>query len=161
MLSLFGYGLMRVIDDNGVQQLAQFNLNPGGPVEEIIDKMPRLGEYGFYSCPPNGSEGVAVFLGGRRTGGVIIATGYRAARPKGLAPGEVMLFNALAAHYIVASADGKFRSQASDWLHDGAFHVSGTVYAAHMIPEDGWSGSFATGDGRTATVSHGIITNVA
>lgn len=161
VVSLFGYGLLKVVDDSGLQQVAQFNLNPGGPVEEVIDRVLRLGEYGFYSCPPPGAEGVAVFMGGRRTSGVIVATGYKAARPKGLAPGEAMLFNALAQQFIVASADGKFRSQAPDWLHDGDYHVSGTSFAAHMIPADGWTGTFATGDGRTVTVTHGIITNVA
>lgn len=161
LLGIFGYGLLRVVDDTGLQQVAQLNLNVGNPLEETIDKVTRLGEVGFYSCPPEGSEAVALFLGGYRTGGVIIATGYRAARPKGLKPGEAMMLNVLREQYIEASDDGKFRSQAPDWLHDGDYHVSGTTYAAHMIPADGWSGTFATGDGRTATVTHGIITNVA
>lgn len=160
LTAAFGFGLMKVIDDTGAQQVAQLNLNVGAPIAEVIDKMVRLGEYGFYSCPPDGSEAIAVFMGGRRSAGVIVATGYREARPKGLKPGEAMLFNALAMQYIVASEDGKFRSQAPDWLHDGDYHVSGASYAAHMIPADGWNGTFATGDGRTAHVTFGIITNV-
>lgn len=161
LLGAFAFGLLRVVDDSGKQQVAQLGVNVGGPVEETIDRMPRLGEYGFYSCPPDGSEAVAVFLGGRRSGGVIIATGYKAQRPTGLLPGEALFKNVLGGQFIRASQDGNFHSQSPDWAHTGDFHVSGTAYAAHMQPADGWSGTFATGDGRTAHVTHGIITNVA
>jgi phage gp45-like len=75
-----------VVDDSGDQQVAQANLNVGAPEAEVIDKMVRLGEYGFFSCPPDGAEAIAVFLGGRRSAGVIIATGYRAARPRASSP---------------------------------------------------------------------------
>lgn len=154
---------LRLIDDTGAQQTAQAHYRSGAPdgVEEIIDKATRLGEYGFYSCPPEGSEGLLVFLGGRRSMPVVIATGHRADRPKGMKPGEASLFNTVAGHYIIASQDGKFRSMASDWLHNGDFDVSGTVYAAHVIPADGWTGTFLTGDSRTVHVIHGIIMSVA
>lgn len=160
ILGVFGYGLLRVIDDAGAQQIAQLNLNVGGPAAEVIDGMPRLGEYGFFSCPPDGAEAVALFLGGRRTGGVIIATGFREQRPKNLKPGEAMLKNVLGGQFILAAEDGKLHSQAPDWIHAGDQHVSGSLSAAHVLPADGWSGAFATGDARTVTVSHGVITNV-
>lgn len=161
LLTAFGFGVLKVIDDTGDQQVAQMNINIGAPIAEVIDKTVRLGEYGFNSCPPDGAEAIAVFLGGRRSSGVIIATGYRAVRPKGLLPGECNLFNALTSDFIQLCQDGKVRSQSTDWLHEGDYHVSGTHYAAHVIPADGWDGTFATGDGRTVTVTHGIITNVA
>lgn len=154
---------LALIDDSGAQQTAQATFRSGAPdgVREVIDKVTRLGEYGFYSCPPEGSEALVVFLGGRRSMPVVIATGHRADRPKDMKPGEASLFNTVAGQYVIASEDGKFRSLAPDWLHDGDFHVSGSAYAEHLIPADGWDGTFQTGDGRTATVTHGIITNVA
>lgn len=163
VLNLVGLVRLSVIDDSGDQQTAQVQIKAGAPdgIAEIIDQVLRIGEYGLYSCPPDGSEAVVVFQGGRKSQGVIIATGYRAARPKGLKPGEVMLFNAIRAQFLELTDDGKITSQASDWAHDGDSHVSGTVFAAHVKPADGWTGTFATGDSRTAHVTNGIITNVA
>lgn len=161
LFNLLGFGLMRVIDDTGLQQTAQLNLNPGSPITETIDHTPRLGEYGLWSCPPDGAECVTVFMGGRRNAGVIIATGYRAARVKNLKPGEAQFGNILGGQFILAAQDGKFHSTAPDWLHTGDFHVSGTAFAAHVKPADGWTGTFATGDSRTAHVTNGIITIVA
>lgn len=55
------------------------------------------------------------------------------------------------------------------WLHTGSYDLTGaltvtgntesTTYSVGGTP--GWSGSFATGDARTVTVVHGLITNVA
>lgn len=161
VLNAFGYVRLSVIDDTGDQQTAQVQIKAGSEVAELIDKVVRVGEYGLYTCPPDGSEAVVVFQGGRKTHGIIIATGYRAGRPKGLKPGEVMLFNAIRSQFVELTDDGKITSQAPDWVHDGDQHVSGTAYAAHVKPADGWTGTFATGDGRTAHVTNGIITNVA
>jgi len=159
---MWGVAALHVIDDTGDQQLAQVHFGAGGPdlLEEIIDKVPRCGEYGLAYCPPDGSEAVTIFLGGRRSSGVIIATGHKATRPKGLKPGEAMLYNGLAATFVKMSQDGKIRSTATDWIHTGDQHLTGTEYAAHMIPTDGASGTFTTVDGKTVTVTHGIITQI-
>lgn len=156
-------GRIKATDDSGVQQLSQVNINAGAPagIEEVIDDVERLGHYGFAYCAPVGAEAVLLHLGGHRSAGMIIATGDRATRPKGLLPGEARFYNGPAGTYVEASHDGKFRSVATDWLHTGDYHVSGTSYAAHMIPADGASGSFTTVDGKTVTVTHGIITNIA
>lgn len=55
------------------------------------------------------------------------------------------------------------------WVHSGSYSLTGpldvsgntnsTTYSVGGTP--GWSGSFATGDARTVTVVHGLITNVA
>lgn len=55
------------------------------------------------------------------------------------------------------------------WLHTGAYTLTGimtvigntesTTYSVGGTA--GWSGTFATGDGRTATVQSGLITNVS
>lgn len=56
-----------------------------------------------------------------------------------------------------------------DWIHTGNYTLTGlldvtgntdsTTYSVNGVP--GWTGTFATGDSRTVTVAHGIITNVA
>jgi phage gp45-like len=151
------------IDDSGAQQLAQTQIKTGAPagVGEVMDQVLRLGEYGFWSCPPIGGEAIVVYLGGRRSSGLIIATGDRATRPKNLAPGEAMFGNPGQNVFIKATKDGDFVSQAASWTHTGDVHVTGTVFADHMKPADGWTGTYATGDGRTVHVENGITTNVA
>lgn len=161
ILNGLAFGLMKVIDDTALQQTAQLNLNPGSPVAETIDHVPRLGEYGIWSCPPDGAECVTVFLGGRRNAGVIVATGYRAARIKNLKPGEAVFANVLGGQTLKAAQDGDFYSVAPTWHHAGDQNVTGTVFAGHVKPADGWTGTFATGDSRTVHVTNGIITSVA
>lgn len=51
----------------------------------------RISEYGFTSVPLPGAQGVAVFVGGLRDHGLIIATGDRRYRLTGLAGGEVAI----------------------------------------------------------------------
>lgn len=128
VLNVVGIGAIRRTDDSGDQQLCQFNIKKGGPseLEEVIDGMPRLGHYGLAYCPPDGSEAIALFIGGRRSSGVIIATGFREERWKDLEPGEAMLFNALTGDFVRMCADGKIRSK-GDWEHDGSFSATGDV----------------------------------
>ena len=52
----------------------------------------RYQEYGFTSVPQAGAEAITVFVGGSRDHGVVIATGDRRYRLKGLAVGEVSLY---------------------------------------------------------------------
>lgn len=128
VLRVIGIAHIKLTDDAGGQQLHQLNINPGGPqdLEEVIDQVPRLGHYGFAYCPPDGSEAVVVFIGGRRSNGVVIATGHRESRPKHLQPGEAMLFNSLTDTWVRMCADGKVRSK-GEWLHDGHFKATGDV----------------------------------
>ena len=159
-------GMVRLgpIDDSGEQQLAQTQIKTAAPagVGEVMDQVLRLGEYGIWSCPPVGAEAIVVALGGRRSGGLIIATGDRATRPKNLSPGEALFGNPGQSVFIKATKDGKFVSQAVGWTHTGDVHVTGgTVFADHVKPADGWTGTFATGDSRTVHVTNGIIISVA
>lgn len=128
LVRMVGIGQIRLTKDDGEQQLHQVNINRGGPqdLEEVIDDVPRLGQYGLAYCPPDGSEAIVLFVGGRRSSGVVIATGYREERPKNLQPGEAMLFNSLADIWIKLCADGKIRSK-GDWEHDGGFKATGDV----------------------------------
>jgi hypothetical protein len=163
ILGLVRPAIVKLVDDGGDQQRVQVSLSVGGPdgIEEVIDGVPSIGQVGFYSNPPPGSEAVVLFVGGRRSAALILGHGYRAARPKGLKPAEVLLLNVLRLQYVELSDDGKIRSQAPDWIHDGDQHLSGKGYAAELHPANGWTGTFATGDARTVHVTDGIIVNVA
>jgi len=59
--------------------------------EEVRD-CERYQEYGFTSVPLPGAEAITVCVGGSRDHGVVIATGDRRYRLKGLQGGEVALY---------------------------------------------------------------------
>lgn len=153
ILNALGFGIMRVINDTGLQQVAQVTINAGNPMAETIDQVQRLAEYGFWSCPPDGAECVAVFLGGRRTGGVVVATGDRATRPKNLKAGEAIFYNGLTGARAVMDEDGKLHISC-DVL------VDLTLTARQLVSQTGASGTFTTTGGQTVTVQDGIVTNI-
>jgi phage baseplate assembly protein V len=81
------------VDDRGTMQSVQVRGLSG---EKL--KMPRIRHFGFSSNPPVGSQGVAVFLGGLRSNGIMLGEEDPGSRPVNLMPGEVMVY----------SADGSF-----------------------------------------------------
>lgn len=85
LMRSLGRGRLTRIDDTGPVQLVQMQLSAG----ETRDKTPRLAEYGFQSHPPAGADAVALFLGGDRTNGFVIACNHQQYRVRGLASGEV------------------------------------------------------------------------
>lgn len=166
VLRMIGIGRIPLSKDDGEQQLVQVQIGKGGPseLEEVIDDVPRMGHYGFAYRPPDGSECVVLFVGGRRSMGVVIATGEREHRPRDLLPGEAMLFNSEADTYVKLSADGKIRSK-GDWLHEGFFHAtgdildkSGTNTATMKIHRDQYNahkhGGVTAGGATTAITDH-------
>lgn len=101
VLLAIGRGRVTTSNDSGVVQLVQTKFND----LETIDGMPRVAEFGFTSRPPNGSDVLAVFIGGDRSNGVIIATNDQASRPTGLAIGETKLYS-FVGQYVYLSASG-------------------------------------------------------
>lgn len=89
VLHAIGRGRITAAKDDGNVQLLQIRLGP----DEIRDNTARLAEYGFTSMPPIGSDAVALFIGGNRSSGVIVATGHQASRLKNLQVGEVAIFD--------------------------------------------------------------------
>ncbi|MBB5411712.1 phage baseplate assembly protein V [Paraburkholderia sp. HC6.4b] len=87
LVRALGRGRLTRVDDGGAVQLVQMQLS----ANETRDGTPRLAEYGFQSNPPAGSDALAVFLGGDRTNGVVIACGNQQYRFRNLAPGEVCI----------------------------------------------------------------------
>ncbi|WP_233869711.1 phage baseplate assembly protein V [Paraburkholderia adhaesiva] len=82
-----GRGRIWRVDDSGAAQRVQVQLSQN----ETRDTTPRVAEYGFQSNPPAGSDAVAVFLGGNRSNGVVIACGSQQYRMRNLAGGEVAI----------------------------------------------------------------------
>lgn len=87
MLSI-ARGVVKVVDDSKGLQKVQITLL----ADEVADKLERVQQYGFTSKPKAGAEAVALFLGGNRDHGVVIAVDDRRYRLKGLADGEVALY---------------------------------------------------------------------
>ena len=81
-------GVIRAINDSTGIQECQVGLLKG----ELRDGVERFQEYGFTSVPLAGAETAAVFVGGNRDHGIIVATDDRRFRLKNLAPGEVALY---------------------------------------------------------------------
>lgn len=87
--------------------------------QEVLDGIERMQEYGFASRPLTGAETLAVFLGGDRSHGLVIATDDRRYRPKDLIEGETGLYN---------SAGNRFRMKPNGnaELTAGKFKFQGT-----------------------------------
>lgn len=79
-----GRAVVRLVDDAQATQELQITLLSG----EVRDGVERLAEYGFTSVPLPGAQALALFVGGNRDHGVVVATGDRRYRPTGLEPGE-------------------------------------------------------------------------
>lgn len=72
---------------NKLQSL-QMRLTAG----EVNDDMEYFEPYGFTSNPLAGAEGIATFLGGDRSHGVVLVVADRRYRLKALAAGEVAIY---------------------------------------------------------------------
>ena len=80
--------ILRVIDDSLPIQAVQIDLLSG----ETRDKVERFQEYGFTSVPLPGCRGIALFIGGDRSHGAVIATEDNRYRKKDLEGGEVAIY---------------------------------------------------------------------
>ncbi|WP_110995570.1 phage baseplate assembly protein V [Pseudomonas sichuanensis] len=69
-------------------QALQMRLTAG----EVKDDLEHFEPYGFTSHPKQGAEGIALFLGGDRSHGVVVCVADRRFRLKELEPGEVALY---------------------------------------------------------------------
>ena len=157
-------------NDTGSVQMLQLTLGP----LETRDGTPRLAEFGFTSAPPVGSDAVLVFFGGNRKTGVVIATGNQATRPKGLLPGEVMIYDAFGKSIylsqengIVINANGAplAVNNASTAMLNSSGDVtinSPQVSTSEVFQAgNGVSGNFTSEDGKSITVEKGIVTGIS
>lgn len=89
VMMAIGRAVLNAVYDGNKAQLVQASMLDG----EVRDKMERMAEYGFTSNPKPGSQGVAVFVGGERGHGIMIATCDYTCRMPGLASGEVAIYD--------------------------------------------------------------------
>jgi phage baseplate assembly protein V len=81
--------IVKAVDDDKQIQRMQVALF----ADEVRDSVERFQEYGFTSNPFPEAEAVAIFPGGNRSHGLIIAVDDRRYRLKGLKNGEVALYS--------------------------------------------------------------------
>lgn len=125
---LFGRGRVSTVDDSGPAQKMQMTTNDGMTLDERL----RITEFGFSSVPPTGSEVLAAHMSGERTAGVVIATNHQASRPRGLQPGESMLYSQDGKQvYLTASGGIVVEAKGQDVTVNNATNV--TINAATQI----------------------------
>lgn len=86
---LFGRARVSYVDDSGPVQIIQFRVNP----LETADNRFRLTEFGFSSNMPLDSDVLFLGISGDRSSVAAIATNHQPSRPRGLLPGESMLYS--------------------------------------------------------------------
>jgi phage baseplate assembly protein V len=90
-----------LVDDSASVQWMQVKLND----LETAERM-RLAEFGLASNPPAGSDALLLHVAGDRSAGVVFATNHQPSRPKGLAPGETMLYSQDGKHVYMTASGG-------------------------------------------------------
>lgn len=96
------------------------------------DAVPVAFHFGFAACLPVGSDTVTVQVAGSSSNGIIVATGHQASRPKGLKPGESMMYNQRGDH-VHFRADGTIEVRAATQVSI----VSPTVHVTGDLRVDG------------------------
>lgn len=86
--AIIGRGRVKFVDDSGPVQKMQVLMNG----IETPDNRYRIPEFGFTSNPPEDSDVIAVHVAGDRSAGAVLGTNHQPSRPKGLQPGETMLY---------------------------------------------------------------------
>lgn len=81
-------GTVALASAGAMLQTLQMRLTAG----EVKDDLEHFEPYGYTSHPQPGAEGLALFLGGDRSHGVVVCVADRRFRLKGLKPGEVALY---------------------------------------------------------------------
>jgi len=104
---LVGIGRVTLTDDSGDVQQLQITEGAAGQgfADRVTDKVRRVAEFGFASVPPLGSEALLLRRMGQRALSLVIGTSHRPSRPKGLKPGDTVLYDMRGAK-VQLTADG-------------------------------------------------------
>lgn len=156
-VEIIGRGRITVVDDSGAVQRVQVTepyLGAGGTDHRVLDKLPRLAEFGFTSNPPLESDVVTVRFGGRREMSVIVGTNHQPSRPKSLQAGDTAIYDVrgaiiklTAAGIVVDGAGLPMTIQNVGTLTvKGDLHVTGDV--------------LAQSDGSAISLTHHVHSNV-
>lgn len=96
MRLLISRGEAQRFDDTGGHQVLQVDGLPG----ETKDGVERVQNFGLTSHPPTGATPIMVAVGGSREHLVAVAVDHEQTRPRGLAEGETMLYNAYGVQFL-------------------------------------------------------------
>ncbi|TDV60118.1 phage baseplate assembly protein V [Pseudomonas sp. LP_7_YM] len=88
LINMLTRGVVALAKSTGKLQTLQMRLTHG----EVKDGMEHLEPYGFTSCPHEGAEGLAAFMGGDRSHGVVVVVADRRYRLQALQAGEVAIY---------------------------------------------------------------------
>lgn len=91
MMMAFGRGFVTAVSEKSGTQMLQVKLGS----DETRDNTPRRAEYGFASSPLPGAQVIAIFMGGDRSNGAVIATDDPRYRLAGMKGGEVGMYDDL------------------------------------------------------------------
>lgn len=135
LLMAFGRALIQVVaDEAGALQLLQIQLGK----DEIQDDTPRFAEYGFTSRPKSGARAIAVFMGGDRSNGAVIATDdprYRIV----LQNGEVSLYDDLGQVVHLTRTGIVLNSPQNVTVEaGGTLRLAGNIVQVHALSEYRW-----------------------
>lgn len=101
LLFVIGRGRIQLVDDTGNVQMIQIVF---GPLQNL-NKVPRIGEYGFSSNPPEQSDCIVVCIAGDPGKGVVVGTNSQQFRMRNLQLGESALHDNRGQH-VYLSANG-------------------------------------------------------
>lgn len=90
VMLMFARSIVNTINDNPSNglQLMQVSILEN----ETRESLERFQNFGFSSNPMPGAEAAVAFVGGNRDHGIIVAVDDRRYRPKGLQPGEAIVY---------------------------------------------------------------------
>ncbi|HEX7853880.1 MAG TPA: phage baseplate assembly protein V [Sphingobium sp.] len=95
ILALIGIGRVKLTDDSGPVQLVQVDEGKSDPTggRRLIDRVMKVGHFGFTSVPPLESEVVMVRPGGDRASSIAVGSNHQTSRPRNLKPGDSAVYD--------------------------------------------------------------------
>lgn len=108
VMSMIARAVVKSLDDSKATQKAAIGVLSGEELEDVE----RVQNYGFTSFPDDGAQGLALFLGGNRSYGIVIAADHPGARKK-IEKGEVALYSKFG-QYVYLKADGSLELSSKD-----------------------------------------------
>lgn len=137
---MVGRCIIRAVNDKGGVQVLQAQLL----ADEFQDDVERIQQYGLTTVPLDKAEGVVVFVGGNRDHGLVIACEDRRYRLKGLAGGDVALYDFEGQSVqlrrggkVLVKANTEITLDAPDTLVTGNLRVKGQVVGDKDIADQG------------------------
>lgn len=95
IVTMLRSGRVTLVDDSGPVQRVQIDEGSLGAVggRRILDKVMKLGHFGFASIPPIGSEALLAAPNGERTHTMVIGTNHQPSRPRDMKPGDAAMYD--------------------------------------------------------------------